>query len=97
MQRPTLAAVVQISPDVVFRELDGGMVILNLAGGTYYGLDEVGTRAWTLIRDGGALGPVFEALQSEYDVAPSVLERDLLDLVGRLCEKGLASVSLDST
>ncbi len=93
----TLAAVVTINPDVAFRELDGELVILNLETGTYFGLDEVGARAWRLIGDHGSLGDVFEALRSEYQVAPPVLEHDLLELVDQLCAKGLTCVAPTST
>src|SRR5881296_2300723 len=77
MSRATLSSVVTINPDVTFRELDGEIVILNLETGIYFGLDAVGARTWRLIEDHGSLGVVFEALRSEYDAVPSVLERDL--------------------
>lgn len=93
MRRTTLATVVSISPEVVFRELDGEMVILNLETGTYFGLDDVGARAWQLIQDHGSVKKVFETLRSEYEVAASVLEKDLVELVDELCAKGLARAS----
>ena len=40
------------SPDVVFRDLDGEAVILDLVSGTYFGLNEVGTRVWRLVDEG---------------------------------------------
>lgn len=83
---------VTISQDVVFRELDGEAVILNLQTGTYFGLDEVGTRIWNLIHRHGSLRQAFETLLEEYQVAPEVLEGDLFRLVGELCEKGLVNV-----
>jgi len=96
MTRPTLSTVVTINSDVAFRELDGELVILNLATGIYFGLDEVGARTWKLIGDHGSLGTVFEMLRSEYDAAPSVLEHDLLELVDQLCAKGLTRVDAKS-
>jgi hypothetical protein len=42
---------IRISDDVVFRDLAGEAVILNLATGTYFGLDSVGTREGQLRRD----------------------------------------------
>jgi len=89
----TLQDVLTLSPDVVFRDLDGEAVLLNLETGTYFGLNEVGTRMWNLIQQYGALQRVFESMQEEYEVAPAVLEQDLLHLVGQLCAKGLLSVS----
>ena len=40
------------SPDVVFRDLEGEAVILDLASGTYFGLNEVGTRVWRMVDEG---------------------------------------------
>ena len=83
---------VAIHEDAVFRELDGEAVILQLDAGMYFGLDPVGTRLWQLIETHGALRPVLDAALSEFDVAPDVLEQDLLDLVSTLVEKRLVVV-----
>jgi hypothetical protein len=84
---------ITVDPDVVFRELDGEAVILNLESGIYFGLDYVGTRIWQLIREHGALQKVFETMCDEYDVGSDTLERDLLQLVDELCVKRLARAS----
>jgi coenzyme PQQ synthesis protein D (PqqD) len=83
---------VAIHEDAVFRELDGEAVILHLDAGMYFGLDSVGTRLWQLIEAHGSLRPVLEAALTEFDVAPDVLEHDLLDLVSALSEKRLVVV-----
>ena len=88
----SLESVVTISPDAVSRELDGEAVILELASGTYFGLNDVGTRVWALIGERRSLRQVFDALCQEYDVAPETLERDLLELVEKLRAKGLVNV-----
>ena len=74
---------------VVSRELEGEAVMLNLESGVYFGLDEVGTRIWTLIQEHGSLRKVFEVMQAEYDVVPGTLESDLIRLVEELRAKGL--------
>lgn len=81
-----------ISKDAVFRDLSGEAVILDLNAGTYFGLNEVGTRIWQLIAEKGNLRAVFETLSAEYDAAPEALERDLLALVSRLIEARLGHV-----
>ena len=83
---------VAIHEDAVFRELDGEAVVLQLDAGMYFGLDPIGTRLWQLIEVHGILRPVFEAALTEFDVAPDILERDLLDLVSTLAEKRLVVV-----
>ena len=84
---------VTVAPDVVFRELDGEAVILNLESGIYFGLDHVGTRIWQLIQAHGSLQKVFETMCDEFDVGSDALERDLLGLMDELCAKGLVRAS----
>jgi hypothetical protein len=76
-------------PDVLSRSLDGEAVILNLASGTYFGLNEVGTRIWELIVAGTTYGALRAALLEEFDVPADTLERDLAELVGSLRTRGL--------
>ena len=79
----------KVCPEVMFQELGGEMVLLDLASESYFGLDEVGARIWALLNEHGELQTVFEAMLAEYDVEPRELEKDLLELVGRLLEAGL--------
>lgn len=78
-----------IHPSVVFRELEGEAVLLNLDSGVYYGLDAVGTRVWALVAEHGTERGVCDQMEREYDVLPEVLARDVARLLGELCEKGL--------
>ena len=90
----SLSCVAKINGEnIVSRELEGEAVMLNLESGAYFGLDEVGTRIWALIQEHGSLRKVLEVMQSEYDVAPEILQNDLLRLVEELRGKGLVSVS----
>ncbi|MBI3162482.1 MAG: PqqD family protein [Chloroflexi bacterium] len=80
-------------PDVVYtQEIGDETILLDAQGGRYFGLDPVGTRMWQLVRQHGALRPAYEILLAEYDVDPERLEIDLLALITRMIEKGLASV-----
>ena len=85
----SLSSSLKVGDDVVFRELDGEGVILNLASGLYFGLDKTGTRMWRLIEEHGQLQAVLTALCDEYEAAPDAIERDLIALVSELTEKGL--------
>jgi len=88
-EQVTLETQVFVGEDVVSRELDGEAVILNLESGTYFGLDPVGTRIWSLLQKNGSLRETFETLQQEYEVPQNRLEEDLLRLVKELNTKGL--------
>jgi hypothetical protein len=73
-----------LSPDVVFRDLDGEAVILDLGSGTYFGLNEVGTRVWQLISEGRDEPGIVEAVASEYDADRATIARDIARLLDDL-------------
>ena len=52
-------------------------VLLNLANGTYYGLDPVGTRIWALLKEGLSPAEIAPLLVMEYEVETEVIENDL--------------------
>ena len=85
----SLSDVLTPSKDVVFREIDREVVILDLESGSYFGLNAVGSRAWSLLTEGSALSAVHAALAGEYDVDAGQLEKDLVAWADRLVEKGL--------
>ena len=59
---------VQISPEVLFQEVAGEIVLLDLRSENYFGLDEVGTRIWRLLETGINSGEIVQILLQEYDV-----------------------------
>lgn len=79
----------QVAPDVVFRQVSGEAVILDLATERYYGLDSTGTRIWQLVAETGSLVEVRRHMLEEFEVAPEVLEKDLEALLGELLAEGL--------
>jgi hypothetical protein len=87
-----LDTVLRVPDSVLFQQVSDESVLLDMDSEQYFGLDEVGTRIWQLIVEDGRLGDVHVAMLDEYDVDPQVLERDLLDLVGTLAQKGLVVV-----
>nr|UXE44942.1 hypothetical protein Hi04_10k_c3996_00017 [uncultured bacterium] len=87
-----LTQIVRVPDDVLFRELQGEAVILNLASSTYYGLDSVGTRIWQLCEAHGSLQAVFDAMQHEFDAPGEMLESDLLTFVDDLLARGLLAI-----
>jgi hypothetical protein len=81
-----------ISDHVVARSVGAETVILDLAHGTYFGLDPVGARIWELIAAGKPLVEICGLMMEEYDVAREVLECDALELVRDLANKELIRV-----
>ena len=84
---------VSVPPDVLVSEIGGESVFLNLSGGSYFGLDEVGTRMWDALTHTDSLQAAYEILLGECDVDPEPLKNDLQDLVERLVKHGLLQIT----
>ena len=82
---------VTIPAQVMARQVGDETVILDLASGTYFGLDPIGARIWQLIGEGKALGEICEVLLTEYEVSSDQLRGDLERLLQELGGKGLIS------
>ena len=78
--------------DVMFRELDGEAVLLNLDNEAYYGLDDVGTRMWELLTSLPTIEVAVQQLLTEFDVTEQQLRTDVTKLLGELVENGLVRV-----
>ena len=83
----------RLSPDVVFRDLEGEAVILDLASGRYFGLNAVGTRIWTLLDAGMPLERIVDTLAGEYDADARQIARDVTTLIDELSSRGLIVAS----
>jgi len=83
---------VSISPEVLFQEVSGEMVLLDLASENYFGLDEIGARIWGLLESGSSVGEAMDTLMEEYQVERAVLEKDVGELLEKLLEAGLIAV-----
>ncbi len=77
---------------ILFQELDGEAVLLNLDKGEYYGLNAVGMRAWALLAQPCDLAGLVEALVGEFDVQREVLQADLSAFLQELEREGLLYV-----
>ena len=88
-----LSSKVTIPSQVMARQVGDEQVILDLASGTYYGLDPVGARIWQLLVDGKTLQQARDIMLAEYEVSMEDIDRDLDLLVSSLCEKRLIEMS----
>ena len=68
-------------------------VLLDLKEGFYFGLNDVGSRIWTLVGEERTLGEICDTLITEYEVSRDELERHVHTLVEELLNKGLIEPS----
>jgi hypothetical protein len=88
----SLSSRATIPAHVLFRDLQGELVVLEPRRGVYFGLDAIGTRIWHLLQEPRALTDVVATLVTEYEVDEAEAAADVLDLVRQLQEQGLVDV-----
>jgi len=84
--------IVSASQNQVSGSLNGETVLLSSTTNQYYGLNTVGSRIWELIQQPRRLSAICNVLAEEFQVDPSICERDTRELVGKLGEAELAKL-----
>jgi Coenzyme PQQ synthesis protein D (PqqD) len=78
-----------LRPDVRYRPMPSGGMLVNLSTGACFELNRAGADLWTRLAGGATLGRAIGALRDTYDAAPDVIEADFLRLCGALLAEGL--------
>ncbi len=81
---------VKIKPDVLIQEVQEEAVLLSVDKGTYYGLNEVGNRAWKYLQDTGDVEDAVKGILEDYEVDEETLRKDLEAFVKELVDNELA-------
>ena len=87
-------SVVRLSNEQIAAELSGTAVVLHVANGVYYKLNEVGTHVWKQL-EGGAQ-PVRElvrAVMNEFAVDQERCQADVVALLEDLLKRGLIDLA----
>lgn len=84
---------ISIPEGVMVRQLEGESVLLNLNTESYFGLDDVGTRMWSVLTQSASIEAAFDVLREEYEVEPEQLQTDLGSFIDKLVESGLINVT----
>jgi hypothetical protein len=88
-----LKQTIALAPDVISQEVSGETVLLDLESENYFGLDEVGTRIWQLIKETNDLNSIYNTLLGEYEVSGERLQQDLTVLLSEI--EGLGLIVLE--
>lgn len=83
---------VSIPDSVLWQEVGDEIVLLDVEGGEYHGLNDVGSRIWRALEEHSDVGSAYEHLCGTYEVDPGVLRKDLGEFIERLVGMGLLSV-----
>ena len=67
----------RIPDHVVYREMDGALVLTSLKAGGFLRLDDIGERIWRALERGAGRDAVVVELTKAYDVSPDDCRRDV--------------------
>lgn len=88
----TAASVVARADGQVSADLGDEILVLAVASGRYHRLERVAARAWELLEGAVRVAELRDALVEEYGVGADRCERDLVELLENLRERGLVEV-----
>jgi hypothetical protein len=69
---------------ILFQKLGKEAVILHLDSEEYFGLDEIGTRIWEVLKQEGSTEKALSILLEEYNVEEEILRADIEELIDQL-------------
>lgn len=69
---------------VVSTQQADATVLLDIRGGTYYTLNDVGGRIWIFLSEGASVGAMVERLAAEFDMPAEQLTDDVEGFVEQL-------------
>ncbi|HET6864629.1 MAG TPA: PqqD family protein [Solirubrobacteraceae bacterium] len=87
-----LPTTVSIPDSVLWQEVGDEIVLLDVEGGEYHGLNDVGSSIWRALEEHSDVSSAYEHLCGTYEVEPDVLRKDLDEFIKRLVGMGLLSV-----
>jgi len=77
---------------VLVQEADADAVLLDVDTGSYFALNEVGGRVWSLC-DGRTVSDIIDAICAEFDAPLEMIRADVLELLGALADEKLVTES----
>jgi len=86
------ASVVTAQPDALSSGVGKETLILDFTSGTYYGLNEVGSRIWELLQSPRTILDLCQQLREEYEVDAERCLGSVIRLVEEMAERGLVTV-----
>lgn len=73
-------------------DLDGGVVVLSVRAGSYFGFNRVATEIWNMLAEPCRVGQIFDSLSERNDVGAETLARDVTPFLQTLVEHRLVRV-----
>lgn len=87
-----LSTRVKCATEQMAADVGGELAILNLKTGVYYGLDGVGSRVWSLLKESRSVLEIRDVILAEYAVETPRCEQDLVALLTDLARHELIEI-----
>ena len=81
------------SDEILFQDIQGELIILNIKDECYLGLDESGTDMWNVLLNCNTTKDAYDQLLQEYEVEPTTLKKDLNNFINNLIENNLVKLT----
>ena len=96
MNRLSLSSVVRQGREPVAVDVDSAVVMMSVARGNYYSVDDAAARIWRLLASPCTIASICDSLANEYSVSREQCAADVLEFLERLHSEGLIEVSDES-
>jgi hypothetical protein len=83
---------VLVCEGITAREFDGEWIVLDLRGGNYFGLNELGGAIWRHLGAGRTPTEIVRIVAQDYEVAETVILQDVLQMIDELVRRGLVRI-----
>ncbi len=83
---------IEANPDLMMADLEGEAVLLDMESGRYFGLNEVGTSVWVLIKEPRTVSEILQVLKHEYKVDELQLQQDVMAFLEAMNARQLIQV-----
>ena len=80
-------AVIKKNQVILSNQIDNETVMMDIEKGEYYGINQVGTRIWSLLEHPHTIEQLCETLLEEFEVTEEECFQDVREFVARLAEK----------
>jgi hypothetical protein len=80
---------IKIGDSVLYQQLEGEIVLLNMGNQEYYGLNDIGAAMWKSLLEAGSVAAAGDRLSAMYEIDDTVIRADLQKLVRDLVDAGL--------
>lgn len=89
----TSSSVVSWNDSPLGTPCDGELVLMDMNGGKFFGLDRIATEVWQRIEQPISVADLCAGCIADFDGDPGVIEADILRLLETLAAKGLVAIT----